>query len=118
MARQVLPVTQMVKNAFLNIEALPLVPVDTDGCVVDAGISEHVMLVVTQTDGAPHEIYILEKDGTTKGLTYDVGATTGVANILFDTDQFEILSGTDRGKVYLDFETGFVGTIFALGTLK
>jgi hypothetical protein len=118
MPRQVLPVTQSVINTFLNIEALPLVPVPADGCIVDAGISEHVMLVVTQTDAAAHEIYILAQDGLTKALKYDVGANTGAASLLFDTVNYEIMSGTDKGKIYIDFEVGFVGTICAVGTLK
>ena len=118
MARQVLPINQMVANVFLDVEGLPLVPVPADGCIVAAGINENTMLVVTQTDAAVHDITIKSIYGSDDDYVVEIGATTGAQNLLFETQDYEITSGDDIGKVYVDFETGFVGTIYALGTLK
>jgi hypothetical protein len=118
MARQVLPVAVTVKNVWLDVAALPLVPVPADGCIVDAGVSEHVMLIATQTNGAAHTLTVKSQYGTADDLIVTMGATTGFELILLETMKYEILSGTDRGKIYVDFETGYVGKIFAVATLK
>jgi len=118
MARQVLPINQMVANDFLNTAALPLVPVVADGCIVDAGLSEQLMLVVTQTSGAPKNVTIKSIYGTASDKVFQLAATTGRASILLEGMRWENITGADKGKIYIDFETGFVGTIFALGTLK
>lgn len=121
MARTVLTPVVLVKNVWLNIAAAP-VTVDAAlvaaGLVLDAGISEHVMIHVTQTDAAAHDIIIRSIYGTDDDLVEEIALTSGRQVIQFETMKYELQAGTDIGKIYIDFETGFVGTIFAMATLK
>jgi hypothetical protein len=118
MARQVLPVNQLVANTFKDCILLPLIPVVADGCIVDAGVSENLILVVKQTNAVKHKLTVKSIYGAADDLIVDLVATVGYSMVALESMRYEITSGADIGKIYLDFEAGFVGTIFAVGTLK
>lgn len=121
MARLAVSAIDVTRNAWTDIEGTRTTVdagVVTSGVEILAGISERVMIVITQTDASAHEIYIRSIYGTDDDLTLDVGATTGEQIIMFETMRYEIQEGTDKGKIYIDFETGFVGEILVLNTPK
>jgi hypothetical protein len=121
MARLLIAPIAPVEGTWLTLIAKPTAITSTEvtsGVYIEAGISEHIMLKVTQTNGTAHDIIIRSIYGADDDLTQELGATTGDSVIMFETMRYEWQEGVDKGKINIDFETGFVGTILAIKTLK
>lgn len=121
MARLLVDAITVPRGTFLDIEGQRTTVdagVVTSGAEILAGLSERVMILITQTDGTAHDIIIKSIYGNGDDLTEEIGATTGEQLLMFETMKYEIVEDADKGKIYIDFETGFVGEILVLATPK
>jgi hypothetical protein len=83
----------------------------TNGVVFDAGVDSKVLVKVVQTAADTLLLTVQSQSGVAaEDFTVDMAQNAEVM-FVFETENFEIMSGTDRGKVYIDFETSFTGTI-------
>ena len=121
MARTSISAIKVPRNEWLDIEG-QRTTIDatlvTNGVIIDAGLSERVMCIVTNTAGSALDITISSIYGTDDDLVQEIGATTGEQLIMFETMRYEWQSGADIGKIYIDFETGFTGEIVFFATPK
>lgn len=121
MARDLVNSIAVPRGAWLDIEG-QRTTVDatfvTNGGEILAGLSERVMILITQTDGTAHDIIIRSIYGTADDLVQEIALTTGEQIIMFETMKYEQIEGADVGKIFIDFETGFVGEILVLATPK
>jgi hypothetical protein len=122
MARLLIAPVVLVKNVWHTLTSLPTAITSTEvtsGVYIDAGLSERLMLKVTQTNGTAHDIIIRSIYGTADDYTTEIPATVGDQIIMFETARFEVqTAGATIGQILIDFETGFVGTLMVIKTLK
>lgn len=110
----------LVPNSSLNGATGPTT-VDatlvTNGVVVEDAVPELTVIRVTHTDGTPHDMIV--RAGTMPlaiasgqgDLTVEVAATSGVRYFgPFESGRFL----QNDGSLYIDFETGFAGSIDVL----
>lgn len=83
----------------------------TNGVVFDAGLDSKVLVKVVQSTADTLLLTVQSQSGVAaEDFTVDMAQDAEVM-FVFETENFEIMSGDDRGKVYIDFETSFTGTI-------
>lgn len=83
----------------------------TNGVVFDAGLDSKVLVKVVQSTADTLLLTVQSASGVTaEDFTVDMAQDAEVM-FVFETENFEIMSGTDIGKVYIDFEATFTGTI-------
>lgn len=121
MARLLIEPVEIVEGVWKSLTALPTAITATEvtsGVYIDAGLSERLMLKVTQTDVTAHDITIRSIYGTDADYVKEIPLTVGDEILMFETMRFEWQSGVDKGHINIDFETGFVGTLMVINTLK
>jgi hypothetical protein len=116
MARTPVPYTNLLPNAAVTVPAGTTVDVANDH-VIDRADPERTVLLITNTDAAPHTVTL--KAGTDRSLswaagqgdnTFTVPATGSAFFGPFESGRY-LQSGQ---KVYLDFEAGHAGKVTAL----
>jgi hypothetical protein len=122
MARTVLTPTEFVKETPKLITSTATT-VDstlvTAGVVLTTPLDGRYLIVVKQTDSAAKELYIKSApeygDGTFFTITQDMAQNAIYGTVLENAKHTrgfgDASDDTDKGKIYIDFETGFTGTI-------
>ena len=121
MARLLIAPETLVQGVWFSLIAQPIAITSTEvtsGVYIDAGLSERLLIKVTQTNATAHDIIIRSIYGADDDFTQEIGATTGDSVLMIETMRYEWQAGVDKGNINIDFETGFVGTIMVLKTLK
>lgn len=134
MARTTLTATSITKETPVDITSTATT-VDaalvTAGAIIAAPLDGRLMLRVTQSDASNHEVYIQSApeygysagtDGTFFKITQDMAQNEIYAVTLENFKHVrgfgEASANTDNGYIYIDFETGFTGTIEAFAIPK
>lgn len=123
MARTAVSYSNLVPNSHLTSPAGTTIDATlvTNGVVINLVDPEHTVLRVTNSAGAAKNVIVRTGSGTQSwmagqgDLTVSVGATTG--NELlgpFTSARFQ----QDGSTMYVDFESGFTGTITVLRVPK
>jgi hypothetical protein len=119
MARTAVTPTALTPNAGVARPAGTTIDATlvTNGVEVTGGHLEELVVEVSNTSGAERDVTVSAgtnppADAAGRGaLVVPVAATTGVQLIgPFESARF-VQAGADAGSLYLDFETGFTGTL-------
>lgn len=116
MARDAVTITPAAANAATATPAGTTVVVANGAVLNGVGASDRILVRVTHTDGAAHDVTFKAGDNPPASrqglgdLTAEVAATTGDSLFVLESARFMQNDGT----ILVDFETGFVGKISAV----
>lgn len=123
MARTQLTPTEFVKETPKDITSTATTVDATlvsNGAYLDAPLDGRYLIKVVQSDASNHEVYIQSApeygtSGTFFKITQDL-AQNDVYGIALENAKHvrgfgEASADTDKGEIYIDFETGFTGSI-------